>query len=204
MSPVLKGIIPPQRKTTAYYLPVCAPLKASAVLELNCLIQSVGGSFSCWFRCRSSHSLFRGHESLRTAWQRVRLSSEAAFHPSDLLNDISRSGIRGRACVRAPDVKMEVDIKPPQGQTRQNEMHVGFLLHWLLNAGFFHFVSKQKVRLRRTAWRQVTDYFNTAHIPAPNSAIKLGILNNLYTYAPGNEAPLVKVLLFVQTLPLVK
>lgn len=99
---------------------------------------------------------------------------------------------------------MEGNIKPPQGQTRQNEIHVGFLLHWHWSAGFFHFVSKQKVRLRRKAWRQVTDYFNTTRIPAPNPAIKLGILNNLYTCAPGNKAPLVKVLLFVRTLPLVK
>lgn len=64
--------------------------------------------------------------------------------------------------------------------------------------------ANRKCDSEKEAWRQVTDYFNTAHIPIPNPAIKLGILNNLYTYAPGNKAPLVKVLLFVQTLPLVK
>ena len=48
--------MPPVLKTVACYLPVGAALwKSGAVLELSCLIQSVGGSFSCWFRWSTSH-----------------------------------------------------------------------------------------------------------------------------------------------------
>lgn len=84
-------------------------------------------------------------------------------------------------------------------------MHIGFSCFTGFGAADFSILSaNRKCDSEEKACRQVTDYFNTARIPAPNPAIKLGILNNLYTFAPGTKAPLLKVLLFVQTLPLVK
>lgn len=136
-------------KTTACYLSVCAPLcKSISVLELNCMILCLG----CFpVDSGGAPTTYDLEDTNRCMATRV-LVFRSCFSFLRPFKRCVALGIRGRACVRATDVKMEVDIKPPQGQTCQNEMHRGFLLHWLWSAGFFHFVRKQKVRRRRKAW----------------------------------------------------